>query len=205
MINNSRQMKQAELISEEVVYEGFITVRKLLLKHTLFQGGWSDPVTREVAMCANSQVVAVLLFDPLKEKVLLVEQFRPGVFAANEPAWVIEVVAGRVDNGEEPEEAARREIREETGCEVSTLLPIVNYYPSTGACNEKVLLYCGLFSSEGTDSRLCGVTEETENIRTCLIDMADIFQQLEAGKINNATTLIALQWLKLHHSSLKKR
>ena len=189
-----------EVIEEKIVYQGFLSVKQFILRHSLFSGGWSPQVNREVVL--SDRVVGVLLFDPVADKVLLVEQFRLGPYEVGEPAWVSEIIAGRVDKNESLEKAAHREVMEEAGCTVTHLLPIADYYPTPSGCDEKVKLYCGFFSSEGTGGRLCGMKNEEEDIRTCLIETHIIFEALNAGEINNAATLIALQWLQAHHASL---
>ncbi len=189
-----------ELLDEKEIYKGFLTVKELTLRHSLFKGGWSPALKREVVH--SSRVVAVLMFDPVADKVLLVEQFRPGVFSAGEPGWVLEVVAGRVDKNESLEDAAKRETLEETGCCVNELLLIADFFSSTSGCDEKVKLYCGLFESKDSDSMLCGVACEAEDICTHLYSTRSLIEELDAGNINNATSVIALQWLKLNHSRL---
>ncbi len=193
---------KVQLLNQKTICSGFIKVEKLTLKHTLFEGGWSKALDREVAL--STHVIGVLLFDPVTDKVLLTEQFRAGAYLADEEnAWLTEIVAGRVDINETPVTAAYRESEEETGCTVTKLIPIVNYYPSPGACSEIMQLYCGFFSSSESDGRICGVAEEGEDIRTCLLSVDEIFQRLIDRKINNAATLIALQWLQINHASLK--
>lgn len=192
---------KVELIDQKTICDGFIKVKQLSLKYSLFQGGLSDVLHREVAL--STPVVGVLLFDPEEDKVLLVEQFRMGLYVTGEKPWMTEIVAGRVDEGENLEKAVYRESLEETGCHIKKLIPIADYYPSPGACGERMKLYCGFFASADTHGRICGVKEEGENIRTCLLPVAEAFESLNAGKINNATTLIALQWLQENHSSLK--
>lgn len=191
---------EIELIEERIAYKGFLSVKELDLRHSLFSGGWSSTIRREVVL--STRVVGVLLFDPIADSVLLVEQFRPGLYATGETAWMTEIVAGRVDKNETLEKAAFREVFEETGCEVETLLPIADYYPLAGGCSEKVKLYCGLFSSEGSDGRLCGMSSENEDIRTRLISAVKMFKALAEGEVNNAASIIALQWLQMNHTHL---
>ena len=176
-------------------------IKQFTLRYSLFQGGWSKVLTREVVTMPH--VVSVLLFDPEKDVVLLVEQFRPPVFFSEKPGWILEIVAGRVDQGESLEQAAYREVREETGCSISKLLFIADYYPTPGTSNEKVTLYCGLFSGDNkADHRHFGVADEGEDIKTHVLPATYLFSLVGENKINNASSLIALQWLRMHRQDL---
>jgi len=132
----------------------------------------------------------------------MVEQFRMGPYAYNEYAWMTEIITGRVDDNEDIETAAHREVYEESGCNVYKLVPIAKYFPSAGGCNEKMFLFCGLFNSDGAEGKLCGVGSEMEDICTHLFSLETLFANLKAGEINNSASLIAIQWLKINHAHI---
>ncbi len=99
--------KDFEVLHREIIYQGFFRVEKYRLKHTLFGGGWSSEITRE--LFRRGSCVAVLLYDPTADKVVLIEQFRAGAILRPEKAWLIEIVAGAIEEGESAVEVAYRE------------------------------------------------------------------------------------------------
>ncbi|MGY0218457.1 NUDIX domain-containing protein [Endozoicomonadaceae bacterium StTr2] len=182
-------------------FSGHVRLNCYQLRHRLYEGGWSASINREVMV--RQPAVGVLLFDPEKQQVVMVEQFRPGAMAADDPSpWLLEVVAGLVEPGESVEDVARREAIEESGCQVSKLIPITEYYLSPGASNEKITLFCGLTDAAGA-SKQAGLETEHEDIRVHTFSVEQAFELMQQGKINNATTLIAMQWLQLNLDKLK--
>ena len=200
-ISNTSRVVNVDMC--KTLHDGFIKVKEYQLRHKLFNGNLGPVIKREVVDVPA--VVGVLLVDFKKEFVLLVEQFRPALLNSNENElpMVMEVVAGRVDKNESLHKAAEREVYEETKCHIDNLLEISEFFTSVGMSNEKVKLYCGLFSANKSDhGKVCGKKDENEDIKTHLISFDKIFDLLNKGKINNAITVIALQWLQMN---LKKR
>ncbi len=191
-----------EVEKEEPLYKGFFTAVRYHLRHTLFQGGLSSLFSREVFL--RTPAAAVLLYDDLEDKVVLVEQFRVGPMVANDYPWMLEVVAGIAEPGENPEEVAIREAEEEADCKITQLIPVSSYYPSPGACNEVIHLYCGLTDSRGAGG-IHGLDHENEDIKVHVLSCDDALIMLDSGKINNATTIIALQWLRTYRSSHERK
>lgn len=203
--------QDVSILSDDTVYDGFFQLRRLRLRHRLFAGGWSEPLTREVLM--RHQAVGVLLYDPQRDAVALVEQFRIGAFCLEEKTscleeqaspWLFELVAGLIDEGESPQQVAMREALEESGCKVTALEWVARYFASPGGTNEYLHLYCGRadLSSAGG---IHGLADEGEDIRVRVIAASDCFDTLAQGRISNAHTLIALQWLQLHHQRLRRQ
>ena len=184
---------------EQFVYQGYFRVKEYKLRHRLFEGGQSHTVTREVFMRGNA--VGVLLYDPKEKVAVLIEQFRPG--ALNHPItpWLIEVVAGGIPRGETAEATAKKEIWEETGLTVDTVHPITTYYVSPGGNSEQIHLFYALVDSTKADG-IHGLKEENEDIRIRKFSLQDCADALASGAVNNAMTLISLQWLQLHHHHL---
>lgn len=191
-----------ELLGRDVMFQGFFRLDRLRLRHRTFAGGWTPEFTRE--LFERGEAVCVLLFDPLRDRVVLTEQFRPGALADEQSPWLLEVVAGMVEPGETYEDVARRESLEEAGCVVEQLLPICRYWVSPGGTSERVALYCALIDSEPLGG-LHGMADEHEDIRLCSLPFSEAWRLLEQGRINNAATIMALQWLKLNHSNLRDR
>lgn len=184
---------------EKIVYSGFFKIKQYLLRHRLFAGSWSESVTREVFM--RGDAVGVLLYDPKQKAVVLVEQFRTGAIRDPLSPWLIEIVAGGIPAGESPESVAKKEILEETGLHIETVHPMVSYYASPGGNAEKFHLFYAIVDASLAHG-IHGLKEEHEDIRVCVRSLEECWEALESGTINNALTLIALQWLQLHHQHL---
>lgn len=191
-----------KILGKRVCYDGFFRLERYRLRHELFAGGWSGELDRE--LLERGHAVAVLLYDPGREHVVMVEQFRIGALASGEHAWMLEVVAGIIETDEDPQEVARRESREEAGCTVGELIPIHRFIPSSGGCSEHVTLYCGRVDSSTADG-VHGLAHEGEDIRVRVMSVAEALALVEDGTVLSAMTLIALQWLALHRHRLRQR
>ncbi|MBR9909501.1 MAG: NUDIX domain-containing protein [Gammaproteobacteria bacterium] len=190
-----------EVLAREPLYRGFFRMELLRYKHRKYAGGWSSVVTRELLY--RGQAVGALLYDPVTDRVGLVEQIRPGTLEAESGPWCLEVVAGIMESGETAEAVAWREIQEEAGLVPVSLEYICEYYPSPGGCDEHMHLYCGLASLAGVDGELHGLDSEEEDIRLLTFPVEEVFGALYSGRFNNAATLIALQWLQLNIQRLR--
>ncbi|MGB0846453.1 MAG: NUDIX domain-containing protein [Thiolinea sp.] len=186
---------QFKLIQQQTLYQGFFRLKRYTLQHELFGGGWSGQFTREIL--DRGKAVAVLLHDPENDKLLLIEQFRPGAIDDPQGAWMLEIVAGIVESGEDDADVARRESMEEAGCVVSEVEPVLEYYPSSGGCNETISLYYAAVDLSNTQPGIHGLDSENEDIRTHIISLDTALEWLERGRIKSSMTVIALQWLAL--------
>ncbi len=187
--------------SRERGYEGFLRVDKFQISHALYGGGMSPVLTRECLM--RGVAVGVLPYDPERDTVLLVEQFRIGALEDERGAWIVETIAGLAEPGEEPMAVARRESMEEAGIEVAELELIADYLPSPGACTERALLYCGRFDSRGAGG-VFGLDEEHEDIRAEVYPVEEAIRMVEDRVIRSAMPIIALQWLAAHRRRLRE-
>ena len=187
---------------QEIVYDGFFKMHKVTLKHRLFNGGWSEAITRE--MMVRNDAVCVLLYDAKTDQVLLIEQFRPCATKHHSP-WLLELVAGMVEEGEIDEEVARRESFEEAGVEVGRLEFMLKFVPSPGGLLEYLRMYVGEFDATQVDAQaVFGLASEGEDIRLHLMP-ADQAIGLLTTDIDNASTIMGLQWLALNKAQLKAR
>jgi ADP-ribose pyrophosphatase len=186
----------------EVAYDGHFKMERLILRHRRFAGGWTRPLLREVFV--RGPAVAVLPYDPWRDEVVLIEQFRAGALVAGRPAWMVEIVAGVLEPGEGPEAVARRETREEAGIDIQALEPIAAVMPSPGACSEWVTLYCARVDAAGAEG-IHGLQEEGEDIRVIRVAAAKAATADFLAGVDTAVTLIALQWLALHRDDLRRR
>lgn len=199
MIERTLGAADCEISKREPLYNGFFRMEKFHVRHRRFAGGWIGPFTREVFV--RHEAAVVLLFDPARDVVVFIEQFRAPAVGKVENPWMLELVAGLLDKGEPADEVVRREAVEEAGCEVLALMPIARYMPSPGACDELVHLYVGLVDSEGIGG-LHGLPEEHEDIRVHCLTFAETRALHDRGAIENGAALIAVQWLLLNRDRI---
>ncbi|RDE24080.1 ADP-ribose diphosphatase [Motiliproteus coralliicola] len=190
-----------ELLQTERVYDGFFKLDRVQLRHRLFDGGWSDPLTRELFV--RDDAVCLLPYDPVRDQVLLIEQFRVGALQDPSSPWLLELVAGIVEPGETVEQVALREAEEEAGLSVQRLEPICCYHVSPGGSQEQIHLLCGQIDSRDQGG-IFGLAHEGEDIRALVVSRKEAFAAVTEGRINNAATLIALQWLQMNHQRLQQ-
>ncbi|MBT5388147.1 MAG: NUDIX domain-containing protein [Porticoccaceae bacterium] len=200
MIKKHRYSRQDYVIdSRETMFQGFFRISKLILRHRLFAGDWSQPISRE--LFERGEAVGVLLFDPDHHLVGLVEQFRVGALNEQHGPWQYEVVAGMVEPGETPTQVALRELKEEAGVDLTQLIPICNYLVSAGGTDEKMHMFCGLCNLQ-EQGGIFGVEGEAEDILFEVWTYADVLKAQAEGLFNSAAATIALQWLQLNIENL---
>lgn len=191
-----------QLLEREAAFSGYFRIDRLRLRFPLYEGGMSRAVTREVL--ERGRVAAVLLVDPDRDAVVLIEQFRPGPYAAGHHPWLIETVAGVIEDGESAEELARRESLEEADCAITDMFPIAHFFTSPGASTEHVTMLCARVDSTGAGG-IHGLDEEGEDIRVMVLPIDDALTLMRDGRIVNAKTMVALQWLAMNYERVKAR
>lgn len=196
---NTSSDDRVEIIDKQTPYQGYFRIDAYRLRHRTYDGGWTREITREVF--ERGHAAGVLLYDPDRDAVVLVEQFRAGAHAAGLEPWLIETVAGIIEPGEAAAEVVRREAVEEAGCQVGTLVPIGTFILSPGGSSETLALFCGRVVSEAAGG-VHGLCHEDEDIRPLVLSTDEALARLEAGGIVNASTVIALQWLALNKARL---
>lgn len=190
------------ILAEECAYQGFFRLEKYRLCHSLFAGGMSAPLQRE--LFERGHAAAVLLYDAVHDVVVILEQFRIGALQAPGGPWLLEIVAGMIEEGEDPQQVARREAQEEAGAKIGELVFICDYLVSPGGSSERISLYCGQVDSTGLGG-LHGLAEEDEDIRVSTMSFANAWEALMQGEINSASPIIALQWLAMNRDRLRNR
>jgi ADP-ribose pyrophosphatase len=179
-----------EIAEVAIAFERVLRMDVFRFRHRLFSGEWS--ALRSYDVLRRGSAVAIVLYDPDRDNVVLVEQFRlPALLSGSSP-WQIEAAAGLIDTDETPEAVAVRETREETGLAlIGKLIPIQHYLSSSGNSDEHVFLFCGRVDSAGAEG-VHGLAEEHEDIRVVVKPWAEVEALLDAGAIESAHTLIGL-------------
>jgi len=192
-----------KITRHEILYRGFARLERYRLKHKLYSGGWSAEIEREIF--ERGRTVGVLLYDPQRDEVVLVEQFRLAAQVADMPAWELEVVAGIVDHaGESEAELCKRETQEETGLTLVGEPELMHrFMPSPGACTEICDLYCARVDSTNAGG-IHGLADEHEDIKVVVLSFAEAMQLARDDKITNGITVIALYWLAVHRDRLRR-
>lgn len=194
--------QQFEIIEKILCYDGFFKLARYKLKHTLFAGGWSGELIRE--LLERGQAAAILPYDPIRDEVVFIEQFRPGAIHSQQGAWLWEIVAGIIEEGETPAEVVVREAQEEAGCVVTDLIHICDFFVSPGSTSETTALFCGKVDAT-TATGIHGVVSESEDIQVHVLPFAEAVDRLNSGKLIYAPAIIALQWLLLNKSKVKRQ
>lgn len=194
--------KQFSILNKETLYNGFFRLEKFHLKHTLFAGGWSAGLSRELFVRGNC--VGVLLYDPDTDQVVLIEQFRVGAIMQTDRAWLVEIVAGAIEADETAVEVAYREALEEAGCAIEELLEISEFYTTPGGSSERLTLFCAKVDTSKVGG-IHGLADEGEDILVRAVAFADAYKMLETREIESAIPIIAIQWLALNRESLRRQ
>jgi ADP-ribose pyrophosphatase len=191
-----------ELVRREVAFEGYFKVIRYFLRHTLHNGGMSGTISREVF--ERGQAGAVLPYDPQRDEVVLIRQFRAGAYVAGRHPWTWEVVAGIIEENETAEAMVRREMVEEAGLAVGELLPIQDLMLTPGACSEACRIFLGRVDTAKAGG-VFGLADEHEDILVKVMSFADAYAMVERNEVDNAVGVVALLWLALHRDEVRRR
>lgn len=191
-----------EILERQVPYEGVFRMAHYKIRFRLFRGGWSRVIEREIM--ERKQAACLLPYDPLLDKVILIEQFRAGALSNPQSPWLIETVAGSIDKDEAPAEVALRESQEEANCKILDLFPICEYFVSPGGCNEYAYLFCGRVDASDAGGVYGLLEKEGEDIRAFPVPADEAFVMVQEGKIKTSPAIISLQWLQLNREWLKQ-
>ncbi len=197
--------KDCILNQKETVFKGFFSLEKHTLSYKTFAGNTIGPIQREIFERGNA--AAIIPYDPIKDEVVLIEQFRPGCFVSDEETpWDIEIVAGIIDKGENSKDTVIREAKEEANLDIdcSSTFQISTFFPSPGACTERIDLFLGKVDSSLAKG-IHGLAQESEDIRVFCVSLKDALKMCDEMIIRNAITIISLQYIALHKEEILKR
>jgi len=190
-----------EIFETKTLWKGFFRIDRLRLRHRLFAGGWGHEVTREVF--ERGHAAALLPYDPVRAEVVLIEQFRAGALTAGAEPWLVEIVAGIIEEGETAEQVVRRETVEEAGCEVTDIVPVMDVFTTPGGSSERIAIFVGRVDAQGVGG-IHGLADEGEDIRVFTESLDAALRRMANGGITNIIAVAALQWLAINRENLRR-
>ena len=183
----------------ETAFRGFFKMMRYQLQHKLFAGGWSKSIQRE--MFERGHAVALLPYDPVTDEFVLIQQFRLGAMATCDNPWLVEVIAGMIDEGYSAEDVCHKEAMEEAGISLTHLQRVTSYLSSPGGTTERIDIFVARTDSRVADG-VHGCIDEAEDIKVLRVKREDARQWLNNGIMNNAAGIIALQHFFLNEAKL---
>ncbi|MCX8683331.1 ADP-ribose diphosphatase [Gilliamella sp. B2889] len=188
-------------LTKRILYKGFFSLLEYRFQYRKFDGSVSEVVSREIL--ERGHAVVLLAYDDKRDEVVLIEQIRIAAIETEDSPWMLELIAGMMDHENESiEEVAKREALEEAGIVVGQCKPIISYLASPGGLTEKLHVLVGQVDAS-TAKGVHGLAEENEDIKVHVVSREQAYKWVEEGVINNAASIIALQWLQLNHSTLR--
>jgi ADP-ribose pyrophosphatase len=194
--------ENAELVRHEVAYQGYFKIGRYFFRHSLHAGGQSAVISREVF--ERGQAGAVLPYDPGRDEVVLIRQFRAGSFVAGRHPFTWEAVAGIIEANETAEAMVRREAVEEAALHVADTLHIASVMLTPGACSESCEIFLGRVDTTNAGG-IHGLPSENEDILVKVLPFAEAYAMVERNEVDNAVAMLALQWLALHRDEVRRR
>ena len=190
-----------ELVDRETLFDGYVRLYRYRLRHRLAAGGWTRPIDREVL--DRGDAAAVLPYDPRLDRIVMVEQFRPGAYGAGFPPWQVEPVGGMIDEGDDPLATIRREAMEEAGIRLGRYEKAHEFLPSSAGMQSVVTLYCAE-ADASVAGGIHGEAAEDEETRVVILSPEEALGLVSERRSAAAGCLIALQWLLLNRDRLRE-
>ncbi len=186
--------KKWKIINQEILHSGYFDYLKISSKYERYDKKWSKKIEREVF--ERGDAVSVLLYDPEKDSIVMVEQFRAGATRHPKGPWTLEIVAGTLEKHESPEECVVREVEEEAGFKLKNpLIRISDYLVSPGGSTERMWLFFTEVNSENIGG-IYGLEESGENTKVVVLKREEAMKMIEVGEIFVATAILSLYWLQ---------
>lgn len=181
---------KVEIKQTQLEYDDFVKVERAVFRFERFNGGMSEETTRHRFF--RGDAVGVLVFDPATRSVLLQRQFRYTAYARGLEGWLVECVAGMMEDKETPLDVARREVFEETGMTLKSAELLAHYFIGPGGSSDQVYLYLGEVERPGQALGVHGLIEEGEEIQAQWVPLEEALHWVDERKIQDAKTIMGL-------------
>jgi ADP-ribose pyrophosphatase len=191
---------EVELLGRVICHSGFLTLASYRLRHSLYGGGCSGVCERECLEAPNA--AAVMLYDPIRDQVVMVEQFRVGALGLGRGAWLVEPAGGVIAAECDPAQAGLREVHEETGCPAWGIESIASFYVSPGFTTQRLHLFCALTDASAAAGHH-GISAEGEDTRVIVLEADHAIAGIGGGRMDTMPAIMALQWLALNRGRLR--
>lgn len=200
---NRFNKEAVSILNKKTAFKGFFSIERYHLKHRLFSGQWSNEFSRE--LFERGDAVVLIPYDPDTDQLLLIEQFRVGALRTEPSPWTLEFIAGMFGESESPIDVAVREAKEEANIEIKPerVRHVFDFLTSPGGTSEKIFLYvAAIDAKQVVNGYVAGLQEENEDIKSHLVTRKEALELLAQGRINNASTIIGLQWLAANYKNI---
>jgi ADP-ribose pyrophosphatase len=198
----NRPKPSARILSKELLAQSFLKIYRYEFEVDMHRGG-TQRFDRDVM--ERGHAVGVLGYDPIRDSVVLANEFRPGRMVAGDEPFSDNVVAGGMAEGESPIEAAVREMQEEANLELrDPVLAHPGAYVSSGGTSEKIAIVVGIVDASKAGG-IHGNPDEAEDILTVVLPADEFLQRVRAGAITDLKSLVAGYWLAEHRDELRRR
>jgi len=187
-------MKKVAINNKNILFNDFFKLEDALVSFEKFNGEMSEPSRRLSLERGDS--VAVLVYNQTTQKLILINQFRYPTYK-NGDGWIIETIAGMIDKDESAEAAARREVQEEVGLNITSMEFISTFYLSPGGSSERIHLYFSEVSGEDAKYiEFGGMIAEGEDIKVEEMTINEALLGIKSGEIIDAKTILGIYWFK---------
>lgn len=162
-----------------------------------------DPDRYERDVCLLGPVVGVIPVDLARRELILLRQFRLAGHLATGQGDMVEIVAGRVEAGEKPLQAARRECVEEIGLAPERLVELFAYMPAPGVTDEIMTLFLARVDARDLPER-AGLAQEHESIEPLRVPLDHVPAMLRGNAVRSGPLVLSLHWLALNGARLNE-
>ena len=184
---------EVRVLKVESLADGYAKVRRVSFERRRFDGALQR---LDWEIVERGDAVAVLPYDPARDMVLMLRQFRPPAFMAGHEEPLVEACAGMIDDGD-AEATARREAEEELGVRLGVVRRLFEAFSSPGVLTERITYFAAEYSAADRIGPGGGAAHEGEDIEVIELPLGQALAMVADGRIVNVTTIVLLQALQL--------